>query len=74
MKVRKPRFSLFGRKSSKQIKEAVLADKVVEECSMEQLDVEAPAANGAPPTGTIRANGGRVSFSNDLVDDDDGDW
>ena len=74
MKVRKPRFSIFGRKSSKQIREAVLADEVVEECSKEQLDEQAPTANGIPPIGTIRANGS-LSDDDDLDDhhDDGGD-
>ena len=75
MKVKKTRFSLFGRKASKEIKEAVLADMVVEVCSKEQLDVDLPDANDNPPIGYIRADGGRVTFSNDFDDDDDiGDW
>ena len=71
MKVKKTRFSLFGRKASKQIKEAVLADMVVEECSKKHLDVDLPDANDSPPIGHIRADGGRVAFSNDFDDDDD---
>ena len=71
MKVWNSRFSLFGRKSSKQIKEAVLADVVVEECSKEHLDEDVPAGNDNPPIGHIRADGGRGTISNDFDDDDD---
>ena len=63
-KVRKPRFSLFGRKSSKQTKEAVLADEVVEVCPKDDFDGQVPVVNVIPPIDTIRATR-RVSFSGD---------
>ena len=63
-KVRKPRFSLFGRKSSKQIKEAVLADEIVEECPKDHLNRQVPVVSDIPPIDNIRATR-RVSFSGD---------
>jgi hypothetical protein len=63
-KVRKPRFSFFGRKSSKQTKAAVLAEKVVEESPKDDLDGQVPVVNDIPPIDTIRATR-RVSFSGD---------
>ena len=64
LKVRKPRFSLFGRKSAKQIKEAALADEIVEECPKDHLNGQVLAVSGIPPIDTIRATR-RVSFSGD---------